>query len=189
VNSHISAEPARGFAPVVGVSSSMLVTGDDIPVLRFLRASLEADGAARVRAAVDARVVTIGVDLADARSRREIRRVFRRHITECVALCNRLPRLAHLVFVTGGATDAEEAHALAVGEEVGRATHALLEQACGASVAVTVVVTNSSDAPPLLAARLAQRTRRSPRINMAVALTATELSRDPLGRAGMNELL
>ena len=189
MNSLMSSEPATGFAPVVGGFPSILVTGDDIRVLRPLRAPWRADGVRQVQATGHVRVVAIGVDLTNARSRREIRRAFRRRVAECVPLCNRLPRLAHLVFVTGGATDAKEAHVLAVGEEAGGAAHALLEQACGASVAVTVLVADSSEDPLVLSLRLAQWTRRSPRINACVALTSKELSEDPVGRAAMNEFL
>jgi len=189
MNSPVSAEPATGFAPAVCVFPSMLVTGDDIRVLRPLRAPFSADGVRQAQATGHERVVAIGVDLTNARSRREIRRSFRRHVAECVPLCSRLPRLAHLVLVTGGSTDANEAHLLAVGEEVSGATHALLEQACGASVAVTVLVADSSEDPFALSLRLAQWTRRSPRINACVALTSKELSEDPVGRAAMNAFL
>lgn len=189
MHSPVRVEPTPCAARVGGVSPSMLVTGDDIGVLRSLRAPLGTDGVSQLPAVGYVRAVAFGVDLASARSRREIRRAFRRHMAECVQLCNRLPRLAHLVFVTGAATGAEEAHVLAVGEEFGAAIRALLEQACGVSVAVTIVVADSTEDPFLLVARLAQRTRRTPRINACVALTSTELSQDPRGLAGLNEFL
>ena len=190
MNSPVRVEPTTRFASCVGhFTPPMLVTGDDIPALHILRSSLTADGVGEARVGEDARVVLIGVDLTNAGSRREVKRAFRRHVAECVLLCNRLARLSHLVFVTGGETDALESHVLAVGEEVSRSVHALLEQACGASVAVTVVVANSQDDASLLAVGIAQRTRRSPRINASASLTSRELLQDPLGLAGMNDFL
>ena len=190
MNTRIPVEPKTRCSPCVeAMPPSMLVTGDTIPALHALRTSLGPVDVNDAGAAEHVRVVAIGVDLAEARSRREIRRAFRRHSDDCVSLCNILPRLAHLVFVTGGATGAVEGRVQAVGEEASRRTHALLEQACGAYVAVTVVVADGCDDPALLAVRIGQRTRRSPRLDVSVALTWSELSQDPLGLAGTNDLL
>ena len=190
MNTRLPVEPKARCSPSVeALPPSIAVTGDDIPGLHSLRTSPAAVDLNDAGAAEDVRVVAIGVDLADVRSRREIRRAFRRHSDDCVSLCNVLPRLAHLVFVTGGATGAVEGRVQAVGREASRRTHALLEQACGAYVAVTVVVADSCDDPALLAVRIGQRTRRSPRLDVSVALTWSELSQDPLGLASTNDLL
>lgn len=176
--------------PYVGSPAPrMLVAGDPVPALTQLRFCPATQQPGEIWDVQNIRTIVIGVDLSFASSRRTLRRALRRYTALCVSLCNRLPHVAHVVFVTDGATPRVEAWANAAGDQSSRSTRALLEQSCGADIAVTLIVADSCDNASLLAERIAQRTRRAPGIDASTAVAWRELAHDPLGQERINQLL
>jgi len=167
----------------------IVVLGDPIAALAGLRASRAVHRPAADRTVEHIRCAVIGVDLTGVTTRRDIRRTLQNRMALSVPLCLRLPGLAQLIVVTGGAAPGMEAWVQGAGEASSRRAQALVEQSCGAFVSVTVVVADSCADVGLLAERIVRRARRAPGIDASIALTWDELAADSDGLAGAHEYL
>jgi hypothetical protein len=165
-------------------AATFTVAGDELPCLSRLQPVSHRAGSA---VAGGQRAIVLGVDLARAADRDDVKRELERQAAAAERLCARMPGLQQVVLVLSGSPAADDLQLLRLGRRAASRIHAQLEQSCGSYVSVTVLVAGGCDDPGLLAHRILDRAARSASIDPASALLWSEIIEEPIQEAGATD--